>query len=256
MLRVGLEADAGNATPVTCRLIAHSFGSDDAPVNLYGTTKVLQPGEVATLEWQVSGAQGAPIADVGVIVTAADNATVYLDSLGWDGAPDVRLGRGAGGGTQWRRAWVKAVDHWPWWWESFRLSHDDGRGLLIQGTREWANYAVSVDLTPHMVTAAGLAARVQGLRRYYALLLRNDDTVTLVKVLDGDKELGRTRFQWQEEETHKLRLWVDGAHIRALVDDQVLFDLEDTDRPLLTGAIALVCEEGTVSADAVTVSPL
>jgi hypothetical protein len=243
--------------PVACRLIAHSFSPTDVPVNLYGTTKLLQPGEVTTLEWQVSGTEGAPIAGVGVTVTADADATVYLDWLGWDGAPDVRLGRGAGGSMQWRRAWVKAVDRWdPRWSESFRLSHDDGRGLLIQGTREWADYAVSVDLTPHVVKAAGLAVRVQGLRRYYALLLRNDDAATLVKVLDGEKQLGRTSLHWQEKERHKLRLWADGAHIRAFVDDQMLFDVEDADRPLLTGAIALVCEEGTVSAGAVTVSPL
>jgi hypothetical protein len=49
---------------------------------------------------------------------------------------------------------------------------------------------------------------------------------------------------------------VDAARLRAFVDDRILFDLEDADRPLLTGAIALVCEEGTSSAEAVTVLPL
>jgi ADP-ribosylglycohydrolase len=257
LLRVVVAADSGNARPVTCRLAARSFGPDDVPITLSGTTRVLEPAEVAVLEWRVPDAQGAPIADVGVILTAAARATVYLDALGWDGAPDVRLRRAAGKGTQWRRAWVKAVDHWhPWSWVSFRLSQDAGRGLLIQGTREWANYAVSVDLVPQMARAIGLAARVQGLRRYYALLLRKDGTAALVKMLDGEKELGRVPFHWQEEQTHKLRLRVDGARLRALVDDQVLFELADTDRPLLTGAIALVCEEGTLSADEVTVSPL
>jgi hypothetical protein len=64
----------------------------------------LQPGEAATLEWHVSDTQGAPIADVGVIVSADADTTVYLDWLGWAGAPDVRLERPAGCGEQWRRA--------------------------------------------------------------------------------------------------------------------------------------------------------
>jgi hypothetical protein len=246
-----------NAAPVSCQLIARSFSPDDARVNLYGTTKLLQPGEVATLEWRVTDTHGAPITDVGVIVTADPIATVYLDSLGWGGAPDLSLSRPAGSGMQWRRAWVKAVDHWHAWSPaSYRLSQDEGRGLLIQGTREWGNYAVGVDLMPQMAKAAGLAARVQGLRRYYALLLRKDDTAALVKVLDGERVLARVPFHWQEGQTYKLRLKVDAAHLRAFVDDRILFDLEDTDRPLLTGAIALVCEEGTSSAEAVTVSPL
>jgi ADP-ribosylglycohydrolase len=255
-LSVGLEADAGNATPVTCQVIARSFSPDDVPVNLYGTRKVLRPGEVATLDWRVADTHGAPITDIGVSVIAGAAATVYLDSLGWDGAPDIRLSRSAGSGTQWRRAWVKAVDHWHnSSLESFRLSQDEGRGLLIQGTREWANYAVSVDLNAHMAKAAGLAARVQGLRRYYALLLRRDATAALIKVLDGERELAHVPFDWQGGQTYRLRLSVDGPHVRAFVDDQMLFDLEDTDSPLLSGAIALVCDEGTLAADVVTVSP-
>jgi hypothetical protein len=127
---------------------------------------------------------------------------------------------------------------------------------LIQGTREWGNYAVGIDLMPQMAKAVGLAARVQGLRRYYALLLRKDDTAALVKVLDGERDLARVPFRWQEGQTYKLRLEVDAVHLRAFIDDRLLFDLQDTDRPLLTGAIALVCEEGTSSAEAVKVSPL
>jgi len=90
--------------------------------------------------------------------------------------------------------------------ESFCLSQDEGRGLLIQGTREWANYAVSVDLKAQMAKAAGLAARVQGLRRYYALLLRRDATAALVKVLDGERELAHVPFDWQGGKTYRLRL--------------------------------------------------
>jgi hypothetical protein len=257
LLRASVEADFSNTAPVSCQLIARSFSPDDARIDLYGTRNVLQPGEVATLEWRVTDTHGAPITDVGVIVTADAVATVYLDSLGWGGAPDVRLSRPAGSGTQWRRAWVNAVDHWHAWSSaSYRLSQDQGRGLLIQGTREWGNYAVGIDLMPQMAKAAGLAARVQGLRRYYALLLRKDETAALVKVLDGERDLARVQFHWQEGQTYKLRLEVDAIHLRAFVDDRLLFDLQDADRPLLTGAIALVCEEGTSSAEAVKVSPL
>ena len=255
LLCAGVETDPGNAASVSCRLVARSFSADDAPITLYGTRE-LQPGEVATLEWRVAETHGAPVADVGVIVTADPTATVYLDWLGWSGAPDLSLSRPAGNGMQWRRAWVKAVDHWHAWSPtSYRLSQDEGRGLLIQGTREWGNYAVGVDLMPQMAKAAGLAARVQGLRRYYALLLREDHTVVLVKVLDGERELARVPFHWQGGRTYKLRLEVDAAHLRAFVDDRMLFDLEDADRPLVSGAIALVCEEGTLSAEAVIVSP-
>ena len=87
----------------------------------------------------------------------------------------------------WRRAWVSAVDHQgrraPGF---FHLMQDRATGLLIQGTREWRDYTVSVAACPHMTPSGGLAARVQGLRRYYALLLAdNGHAARLVKVYDG-----------------------------------------------------------------------
>ena len=113
----------------------------------------------------------------------------------------------------WRRAWVNGVDDYnPRYPEPFRLVHNRGTGLLIQGTREWADYRVSADVTPHMVTAAGIGARVQGLRRYYALILCNGDQLT--------------------------------------------FEVQDTNRPLDGGGVALVCEEGRTATQAVTVRPV
>ncbi len=251
IVRASLQADA----VVSARLIVRTFGLGDAPLTLGSEAQTLQPGGAPSLTWTVPDTHGAPIAAVGVELTALEATTVYLDFLTWDGAPNVTLSR-VEGGQQWHRAWVDAVDQFGFWWqEPYRLSQNHGRGLLIQGAREWADYEVSVQMTPHLLAAAGLAARVQGLQRYYALLFCDDGTVTLVKARDGEKELSRAAFRWHEEQPYTLRLHVSGARIRASVDGQVLFDFEDTDRPLLTGAIALVCEEGTVSADAVTVSP-
>ena len=38
----------------------------------------------------------------------------------------------------WRRAWVNGVDELWTFVESFRLMQNEGRGLIIQGTRDWA----------------------------------------------------------------------------------------------------------------------
>jgi hypothetical protein len=197
---------------------------------------------------------------------------VYLDYLTWDGAPDVVLtrpetARPETGGTMWRRAWVNGVDSYnPRYREPFRLVHNCGTGLLIQGTREWTDYRVSADVTPHMVTAAGIGARVQGLRRYYALLLSRDATdghpvVRLVKALDGETVLAETDFSWELDETHDLSLEVvgdrrGGVRLRAWIDGQLTFEVQDSDRPLGGGGVALVCEEGRTATQAVTVRPV
>jgi len=184
------------------------------------------------------------------------DGSVYLDYLTWDGAPDVALTRPATGGTMWRRAWVNGVDQYgPWWPEPYRLVQNYGTGLLIQGTREWTDYRVSADVTPHTVKAAGIAARVQGMRRYYALLLCNDGKARLVKALDGNTELAEADFVWEFGETHDLSLEVVGTRLRVWIDGHQLFEVVDTDRPLTGGGVALICEEGRTATETVTVRP-
>ena len=156
----------------------------------------------------------------------------------------------------WRRAWVNGVDDWMEWGEPFRLVQNEGTGLIIQGTREWTDYEVSADVTPHMVEAAGLAARVQGMKRYYALNLCRDKKVRLIKALDGDTVLVEADFDWEFGETHQLTLRLSGNRIQAFVDEQPVFDVEDTVRPLMGGAIGLLCTEGRTATQKVEVKPI
>ena len=139
--------------------------------------------------------------------------------------------------------------------EAYRLVQNSGTGLLMQGTREWTDYRVSADVTPHMVSSAGIAARVQGMRRYYGLLLCSGGRVRLVKALDGNTVLAEADFDWEFGETHELCLEVVGTHLQAWIDDQQIFEIDDTDRPLTGGAVALVCEQGRTATRTVRVQP-
>ena len=73
------------------------------------------------------------------------------------------------------------LDYWP---EPYRLIQNIGRGLLMQGTREWKNYRVTARMTPHMCEAGGLGIRVQGMTRYYALLI-SQEGARLVRSHEG-----------------------------------------------------------------------
>ena len=201
---------------------------------------LLTPGAGHEVTWQEPGTVCAPVDEIGLAVTGEAGATgsVYLDYLTWDGVPDVTFTRPAWGGTLWWQAWANAVDqcepHAP---EPFRLVQNEGRGLLITGCREWADYRVSADVAPHMACAAGLAARV-------------------VKALDGETALAEADYPWQFGVTYDLALRVEGCRIEASVDGRTLFQVQDADRPLLGGGIALVCDEGRTATQAVRVRPL
>jgi len=94
------------------------------------------------------------------------------------------------------------------------------------------------------------------MRRYYALLLRPGNRACLVKALDGETVLAETEFAWDFDESHDLKLAVDGRQLRAWIDGRLLFEVEDADRPLDGGAVAVICEEGTVECGDVFVEPV
>ena len=93
------------------------------------------------------------------------------------------------------------------------------------------------------------------MRRYYALYSAGAD-VKLVKELDGTKVLGEVPFHWEFGKTYFLRLQVEGSRLKGWVGDRCLFDITDSDRPLTSGAVALVCQEGRAACNAVTVEPV
>jgi ADP-ribosylglycohydrolase len=257
-VRAALSGDEANVGETSCQLFLKIYNGDDELVTVEGPRAVVRAGEAAELTWPVPDTAGRPIQSVGLTLHGTPSApgTVYLDFLTWDGEPDVELTRPADGGTMWRRAWVDGFDQLsPRWPEAYRLIQNEGRGLLVQGTEEWRDYEVSATLTPHMAEAFGLAARVQGLRRYYCLLLRRDGIVRLVKSLDGEQVLAEAAVAWELGRAYTLSLEAFGSELRASVDGITVFAVEDVTRPLAGGGIALVCDEGRVGCDHVRVRP-
>src|SRR4051812_37638092 len=106
-----------------------------------------------------------------------------------------------------------------------------------------------------MVQSCGLAARGQAMKRHYALLLRTGNKAGVVKALAGNTILAETDFPLQFGNSYELNLRVVGNRIQAGIDGTVVFDIQDTDRPLREGALALVCEEGRMAAQWVRVQP-
>jgi hypothetical protein len=260
-VRARIEAEAGNDAPIACRLYIRIYGAGEELKRIYGPEIVLAAGAAHEFVWQVPDTGGDPVAEIGVEIAPAGavggvDGTVYLDYLTWDGTPSLTLTRPAHGGEMWRRAWVNGID---WEFSSraepYRLVQNEGTGLLIQGSREWTDYRVSADVTPHMVKSSGVAARVQGMHRYYALLLCDDGRARLVKALDGSTVLAEVDFYWALDETYDLSLEVVGTRVRAWADGQPLFDVTDASRPLTGGAVALVCEEGRTATWVVRVEP-
>ncbi|MFC1712059.1 ADP-ribosylglycohydrolase family protein [Candidatus Poribacteria bacterium] len=257
-----LSADDGNGMSVQCCPYIRIYGEDDRLVVKRGEIKEMSPGSDWTLSWKIESTGGAPIAEIGIEVSSDTRAdgTIYLDCLTWEGTPELAFVRPDSGGMVWQKAWVNAVHGGVGFigrdMPLCRVIQNTGTGLLIQGTREWKDYNFEATVNPHLATSTGIAVCVQGLKRYYALLLCNDQKLRLVKELDGRAVLVERDFAWEPDQDYQMSLQTQGSKLVGKMNGETVFECTDEDRPLLSGSIALVCEEGRVEFGRVAIQPI
>jgi ADP-ribosylglycohydrolase len=246
----------------TVKLFMKAYNKDDKLDIIYGPELALAKEEYREAEWVIPNTYSQPIAEIG-FECEGDSGVIYLDYIKWVGEPDLNLTRPMGSTVPWepplvwRQAWVDAMDVWePWWPEPYRLIQNQGRGLIMQGTREWQNYEVEADITPWLMDAGGIGARVQGLKRFYSLQLINGNKVRLVKALDGDTILGEKDYRWEIHNTYTLKMLVKGNRFKAWVDGKLQFDIVDEENPLLDGGVAYVVDQGHIASQSMNVKSI
>jgi hypothetical protein len=248
-----MTTDIRNSGEVWVGLFARVYGEGDLLAEIQGPMASIAAGETAELAWTVPDVGGAPIAALGFALRGAAGSRVLVDRVDWRGAPTVTLGRPAFANTMWRKAWVDGVDQWDERWpEDFRVTQNEGTGLIAQGSEEWTDYRASVAVNVPLATEAGVAVRLGGLRRYYALLLGDDGTVRLVRECDGRVVLAEHEFGFDPARWYEVSLEGMGSRLRGSIDGDVVVEAEDG--TLRGGGVGLVIREGTLSAGAVRIA--
>lgn len=252
VVRALLEAPAANGGPVSVRPLVRVGGSDGPTRLVEGAGQVLSPGGSHALTWRVPATGGEPVASFGFTIAGGPGA-LLVDRVDWRGAPDVSLlpARPAGRALD---AWIDAVEHCTIAPDgSVSIADASGRGLLLQGTRDWGDYIVEASLEAGAL-AAGLVARAQGLRRYYALVLEGD-TARLVKVAGGEQTLWAGRAKLPAGLV-QVALEVCRTTVRAFVGGTCVARCVDADETFRSGGAGLLCERGVLRASRLTVRPL
>ena len=259
VLRATLRAEAGNTGAVDARLRIRHYDERDELVDIDMPEPVLlQPGRSIELTWTVPETGFQPIAEVGVVLASPSERSqgrVLIDSLTWDGCPDVTFRKPAGNGDFWRRAWVSNVHffskNFP---QDFRISQNRGEGLILQGSRKWTDYAVEADLMLHLGAYGGVIVRAEGQRRFYAARLTRDGKLQIVRRKDETETvLTEKPLDIAFETAFTLTVSVSGNRIEAQAGDCVV-TAEDAAFP--GGAAGLVVHEGALSATRIRVRPV
>lgn len=263
LIRMRVEAGK-NAGPVNVRIFIRAYQGDDTlAFHEQKNAGKLVAGATADLTWLAPDVGGWPIATVGLSVEGAEGSEVILRSLTWEGLPAIVFTRPVGTDTHaglpipWSRAFISRLDGFHSIPSSpFILNQNRGRGLLHTGGEEWRDYELAAELTPMLAAECGLAVRVRGLSSFYALLLRPQGRVVLVRRRHDEQVLAETELAWALRKPLRLSLSVYGSRLRAKVDDRDLFDVDDPAPGLEQGGIGLVITEGRLFAGPLTLTPL
>ncbi len=220
-----LEAD-NNGKQVAVRLYASVYDEHDELEQIYSDKHELSSGSEAILTWRVPDTGGYPIFEVGLEIETRDRSgidgVIYLDYLTWTGAPKTVLRRPDDNlSTMWKHAWVNN--------------------------------------TPLLAEAWGLAARIQGRERYYAVMFDKFEggRAKLIKRLHEESVFASDRFSWQLDRKYVVELQVEDNEIQAFVDGRRILEFTDTQQlPLSGGGVGLVVDTGSISTQAVHVTSL
>jgi hypothetical protein len=257
----GFAAGMTNSAAVAVRLYANVYNERDDLSRIYGPGREVAPGGGSVLQWRIPDTGSYPIYDIGLELSTSDSrgatGSLYLDFLRWDGAPDLTLRRPDTESLMWKHAWVNNASLFQTRWEGLRVASNEGLGSILQGTREWKDYSVEADITPLLANGWGLAARVQGRERYYAMMFDRSDggQVRLVRRCHMENTLAAARFAWHLDQTYRARLEAQGRGLRAFVGDKLILEAEDAELGLRGGGIGFLLDAGSISTRELRVRP-
>ncbi len=115
---------------------------------------------------------------------------------------------------------------------------------------------MTADVAILLAKQGGIAARVGGMRRWYALLLCDDGMARLVKDREATTILAESPFVVELDRRYRLSLTVRGNRIVGEIDGRLVADVRDDNDPLQAGGVGLIVTEGTLSSGAVRVEPI
>ncbi|KAL4765762.1 ADP-ribosylglycohydrolase family protein [Aspergillus foveolatus] len=255
------DVEPGSSAKVGLRVQA--YGEDDSIKILDGPSISARSGSLQSLSWTVPDeTDGRPLQRVGLCIQSTGpgsvNGTIWLDSLRWDGSPRLVLRRpSTQPGQAWHLSWINNMSkiHPDISSHSLVLSQSHGEGIAVYGARDWTNYRILVPkLKVSMGAPVGVAVRVQGLNRYYALLLIEGRRVALVKAKDEQRiTLASVSFDWRVDGEYDFALEADGTSICGKVQG---IEINASDDQYSEGGIGLVVTEGAICVDSIEISPL
>jgi len=247
-MKVTLRGVAGKeiSGPAAARLFVRHDTADGDAVCVWGRSRHLRAGEPVSLSLIVPDTGGWPIRDLGLEIRSPQRRTgrtavggdgvsgsLFVDAVYLSGRPQLVIPTPApidSSGSA--PGWVCDADHiltHPFSDDDervTRLQKNQGRGVMVTGTRDWNEYTFESRVSVHLADRAGLIVRYQGLQRYLALI-KTRRHLQLVEQYYGETVLAQARATWKVDELHAMQLVCRGRKVAAYCDGKLVAEAED-----------------------------
>lgn len=205
--------------------------------------------------WQVPALGGKCIDRLGIEVFGEAGDAVSIGSIDFKGAPSDFLITGSlrnydlGYANMQLQAFTSSAKEFSFdARHTFTVSHHEQTGLATIGTEDWDNYQVSCKITPYLHKELGLVIRSKGHRKYYALLLKDHETMQLVRQNGEERAvLDEAPYPYEELGCYEFALQASGSRIRVRAGQTLLLSAED--EMYMSGGCGFMICEGTFMAD-------
>jgi hypothetical protein len=280
-----LSSTSPDAKTLTISLRAKAYDSNDDLLTIDSDPQPIASHGPTTLTWTLPQTlQNNPIQQLGLAVhstTPVYGVSLWLQSLGWSGTPTTTfrhppLPTPTPTPTPkptlnlWAKAWRSSADIFhTTLTPTLQIAHSTAESLSSTGTLDWTDYSATfhaLTLLLPRTGPSGAAIRVQGLRRWYALLFVRgayaQKGVALVKARDETRQmLAVVDFEWEVETGYEVTLEARGAEIRGRVAGVGLrardagVKLRARDAEYAGGGVGIVVTEGAVEIESIDVAP-
>ena len=233
-----------NPGPIEVRMMLKTYDRDLDLRPVEGPGIILQPGSDENISWTIPDTGGFPVAGIGFEILRGGSGTLLLDSLGWSGAPTTSL-MPSKAGNIWSHAWVRTMEGCSAYDNTtIAMHHPRPGGFLLQGSRDWCDYAFRARVEIRLAESFGLVICAQGLRRHYSLRIDPGGRARIVKECDGETTLAEAVCPWILGRPRDFQISARGDLIRAFVDGVLL--LEARDSSLAGGAVGFLLDQGGI----------
>jgi len=227
----------------------------EANSNVSKTTELIYSDAVTitgpfTLSIDIPDTAGFPVKDFGIEVNGAAGSygSVSIDSVRYSGLPHIKyqdnLPRNEKSALL---GWVVDADivksRFSEQKEDYTyFGKNNSTGLIVTGTDEWTNLAITCDFNVHCADKAGIIVRYQGLRRWLGVV-KTRTALQLVRCYDDEYTvLAETACEWGFDETRNITVIVQDSQLCVIMDKVELLVAEDD---LLTyGGAGFMVERG------------